>query len=216
MLEIGHDKGKCMRVLVLFRPLPNVGIQIFGMWGMFNLAKAYRSIKNPSPIAESRTGKPAMFTSTVPLSMTRPCGRTYLCAAILGCGTGPRFTNGFSIPIKIRWKFHFTLISILIQWSLQNFVQGTTAVLSWHVQKFVAIWWPTTEYGPVTMIVLASGHQVRCIPWVQMDTFNKEIGFLCGLKFFALNIFCANTYNRVHISCCKYGDNRYCERCANK
>ena len=27
------------------------------------------------------------------------------------------------------------------------------------------------------MIVPASGHQVRCIPWVQMDTFNKEIGF---------------------------------------
>ena len=32
-------------VLVLFRPLPNVGIQNFGMWGMHNLAKAYRSIK---------------------------------------------------------------------------------------------------------------------------------------------------------------------------
>ena len=40
------------------------------------------------------------------------------------------------------------------------------------------------------MIVPASGHQVRCIPWVQMGTFNKEIGFLCGLKFVALNIFC--------------------------
>ena len=40
------------------------------------------------------------------------------------------------------------------------------------------------------MIVPASGHQVRCIPWVQMGTFNKEIGLLCGLKFFALNIFC--------------------------
>ena len=40
------------------------------------------------------------------------------------------------------------------------------------------------------MIVPASGHQVRCIPWVQMGTFNKEIGILCGLKFFALNIFC--------------------------
>ena len=46
------------------------------------------------------------------------------------------------------------------------------------------------EYGPVTMVVRASGHQVRCIPWVQMGTFNKEIGFLCGSKFFALNIFC--------------------------
>ena len=31
-------------VLVLFRPLPNVGIQNLGMWGMYNLAKAYRSI----------------------------------------------------------------------------------------------------------------------------------------------------------------------------
>ena len=40
------------------------------------------------------------------------------------------------------------------------------------------------------MIVPASGHQVRCIPWLQMGTFNKEISFLCRLKFFALNIFC--------------------------
>ena len=32
------------------------------------------------------------------------------------------------------------------------------------------------------MIALASGHQVRCIPWVQMGIFNKEIGFLGGLK----------------------------------
>ena len=42
---------------------------------------------------------------------------------------GPRFTNGFSIAIQIRWKCRFTLISILIQWSLQNFVHGTKAVL---------------------------------------------------------------------------------------
>ena len=32
-------------VLVLFRPLPNVGIQNFGMWGMYNLMKGYRSIQ---------------------------------------------------------------------------------------------------------------------------------------------------------------------------
>ena len=25
-----------------------------------------------------------------------------------------------------------------------------------------------------------------------------------------------NTYNRIYIWCCKYGENRYCERCANK
>ena len=34
-------------VLVLFRPLPNVDIQKFGMWGMYNLTKAYGNIENP-------------------------------------------------------------------------------------------------------------------------------------------------------------------------
>ena len=58
---------------------------------------------------------------------------------------GARFTNVFSIAIQIRWKFRFTVTSILIQWSLQNFVHGTTTVLSSHVQKFVAIWWTATE-----------------------------------------------------------------------
>ena len=62
-----------------------------------------------------------------------------------GCWPGSRFTNVFSIAIQIRWKFLFTLISILIRWSLWHFVHGTTAKLSWHVQKFVAIWWPVTE-----------------------------------------------------------------------
>ena len=28
--------------------------------------------------------------------------------------------------------------------------------------------------------------------------------------------FVGKTYNRVYIWCCKYGENRYCERCANK
>ena len=66
---------------------------------------------------------------------------------------GPRFTNGFTTAIRIPWNFRFTLISILIQWSLQKFVHGTTAVLSWHVQKFVAIWWPATvlEQGEVSI-----------------------------------------------------------------
>ena len=40
----------------------------------------------------------------------------------------------------IRWKFRFTPPLILIQWPLQNFVHGMTAVLLWHVQTFVAIW----------------------------------------------------------------------------
>ena len=52
-------------------------------------------------------------------------------------GARSRFTNGFSITIYIRWKFCFTLTSILIQWSPQNFVDGTTSVLSWHVQNLL-------------------------------------------------------------------------------
>ena len=36
---------KMHAVLLLFRPLPKVGIQNVGMWGMYNLAKAYRGIK---------------------------------------------------------------------------------------------------------------------------------------------------------------------------
>ena len=41
--------------------------------------------------------------------------------------SNPEDTNVFSIAIQIRWKFRFTLTSILTQWSLQNFVHGTTA-----------------------------------------------------------------------------------------
>ena len=39
-VEIEPDKGKCTA-------LPYVGIQNFGMWGMYNLAKAYKSIQKP-------------------------------------------------------------------------------------------------------------------------------------------------------------------------
>ena len=53
------------------------------------------------------------------------------------------FTNDFSIVI--RWKFHSALIRVVVKWLLWNFAQGTTAVLSWHVQNFVAIWYPTME-----------------------------------------------------------------------
>ena len=46
------------------------------------------------------------------------------------------------------WEFHLALISIIIRWSLQNFVHGMTAVLSWHVHKFVAIKSTATELQP--------------------------------------------------------------------
>ena len=88
------------------------------------------------------------------------------------------FTNGFSIAIQIRWKFRFTLSSIIIRWSLQNFVHGTTAVLSWHVQKFVAIWLPATELqqGEVSiefeLRAISSNGPVTCglhYKWQQLE-----------------------------------------------
>ena len=69
----------------------------------------------------------------------------WIVCAVRPLQTGPRFTNGFVIAIQILWKFRFTLTSILIQWSLQFLVRGTTALLLSHVQKFVAIWWPAME-----------------------------------------------------------------------
>ena len=85
-----------------------------------------------------------------------------------------------------------TQCSLLVQFDFRYLSQH------WFKQRFVVCHIPShylnkllnyQQYGPVTMIAPASGHQVRCIPWVQMGTFNKEIGFLCRLKFFALNIF---------------------------
>ena len=35
-------------------------------------------------------------------------------------GPGHHFTNGFSVAFQIRWKFRFTLISNLIEWSLKK------------------------------------------------------------------------------------------------
>ena len=39
------------------------------------------------------------------------------------------------------------------------------------------------------MVVLATGHQIRCIPWVQVAILTKDIVFIC-IALFALNIFC--------------------------
>ena len=84
---------KMHAVLLLFRPLPNVGIQNFGMWGMYNLAKANRGIQKS--IAELRTGKPA----TIPLKIQLNCSTVrdmtvwaniFVCSH-LGCGTDSVF-----------------------------------------------------------------------------------------------------------------------------
>ena len=80
-------------ILLLFWPLSNVGIQNFDMWGMYNLAKAYRCIKNLLPIAESRTGNPAMVTLKIQLDCSMVHDTTLwvniFVHSHLGCGTNP-------------------------------------------------------------------------------------------------------------------------------
>ena len=97
---------------------------------------------------------------------------------------GPRFTNEFSIAIQIRWKFRFSLTSTLILWSLQNFIHGTTAVLSWHVQKFVAIWRPAAELwqGEVSIVFELRAKTVsETGPW---SHFTDIIPSLCKISFY--------------------------------
>ena len=52
-----------------------------------------------------------------------------------------------NFPSHFKCDGNFILLSstFLIWWSLQNIAHGTTAVLSWHVQHFVAIWITAAE-----------------------------------------------------------------------
>ena len=51
---------------------------------------------------------------------------------------GANLTNDFSPSIEIRWTVRFALIQIRIKWS-KPCSHSATAVLSWHVQRFVMI-----------------------------------------------------------------------------
>ena len=53
---------------------------------------------------------------------------------------GANTINYFSIVIIQIWKkIIFVVISFFVIWSVQIFAHDTTAQLSWHVQKFVAV-----------------------------------------------------------------------------
>ena len=53
--------------------------------------------------------------------------------------------------IPIQWQFHFVLIQIQIKKSLQDFVHDKTAMLSWHAQNLVMIWWLETDLQQKTL-----------------------------------------------------------------
>ena len=78
--------------------------------------------------------------------LSRPqCVKIWALEYSMQSRSGPPFTNDFSIAIQIWWKFHFAITLIFTRRSVQNFAHVMTAVLSWHVQNLVAIWWPVSE-----------------------------------------------------------------------
>ena len=86
MLGIEHYKGKC-KLFYCCWALPNIGIQNLNMWGMYDLAKAYRSIQNPLPNRrvedwEASNGhtKDTAWLFHSPLHNAH--GRTHLCTVI--------------------------------------------------------------------------------------------------------------------------------------
>ena len=52
---------------------------------------------------------------------------------------GAHFTNDFLLAIQTRWKLRLAVILLLAIRSQQIFAHATTAQLSCHVKKFVAI-----------------------------------------------------------------------------
>ena len=85
-------------------------------------------------------------------------------------------------PLLYRWGVPPVVIRC-VHWTMQSGVLQTWITIQSPVVVMIS-----QQYCDLEWSIRSS--EVRCIPWVQMGTFNKEIGFLCGLKFFALNIFC--------------------------
>ena len=99
------------------------------------------------------------------------------------------------IGIDIQYCFlTSTQIPGMASRHIASCMQSNMAVLYWGAA--IVLSQPLGERFGLTIEIWStdndstgSGHQVCCIPWVQMGTFNKEISFLCGLKLFALKIF---------------------------
>ena len=73
---------------------------------------------------------------------------------------------------------------------------------------------PSLKWDPVKLVVLITGHQLRCILCAHEAIF-KGIGFYADYCFFALYIFCKEqtTYNQGYVSCCKFVKRINCQTC---
>ena len=143
------------------------------------------------------------YRSVWAIMQQQPVHILYL-IAVCSCTKSQIISSAYSVPHTV----HVMMVYSKVLWDYGQGIHNWIKWWPWNVHETIRSsdndstgFWPPGS----------------CIPWVQRGTFNKEIGFLCGLRPFALNIyFVGNTYNQVYIWCCKYGKNRYNERCANK
>ena len=109
---------------------------------------------------------------------------TIRCHQILKQDPGAHFANDFSTVIQIQWKFHSALITVIKKWLLWNFAQGMIAVLSWHVQNLVGIWFRTTRVMPKWFFVEFELQRKKSIvKWSPGKAYWKHCSFRYGTVF---------------------------------
>ena len=95
ILEIKHDQGKCMLFYYCFDHYRMLTYKISACEVCMIWRKPTEALKNPSPIAESRTGKPATVTLKIQLDCSTVHARTMWASMYvpshLRCGTDSVF-----------------------------------------------------------------------------------------------------------------------------
>ena len=152
-------------VLLLCRPLQNIVIQNFCMWGVYNLSKAYRDIKNPLPIAKWRTGKPAMVTLKIQLNCSTVHDMTLWANIHVysheGCGTDSVFIHFLQVSQIFQGgksnentqdfeKFKFDMSSSINPQNDKDLNQGLLHLLSKFGDPSLNGWWDIMRTNLVT------------------------------------------------------------------
>ena len=122
-----------------------------------------------------------------------PCQKGPICHA-LAWRVGPFWQDTIDVPCYLAVLDHqqaqcwlqsclfalqwFCVMTHRLDIIFQHASRGISKLLGALKVIIFHRWVRWNEYGPVTMIVPVSGHQVRCIHCVQMGTINKEIVFL--------------------------------------
>ena len=93
--EFGHDKGKCTLFYCCFDHYRMLAYKISVCEACIIWRKPTKALKNPSPIAESRIGKPAMVALKIQLDCSTVRDMTVwaniFVRSQLGCGTDSVF-----------------------------------------------------------------------------------------------------------------------------